>query len=126
MGASWAVPAVRAGGAVEEPLPSTPILTLGYFLLNPSAQRVIRLFSVSEPTALRLPETPLVGAYGLMLLSTVTFSAAMLRELRAAAMVRILATNFMASFLLCCVFRFPDGSAVHAGRRGSDTLPPPW
>lgn len=54
MGASWAVPAVRAGGAVEEPLPSTPILTLGYFLLNPSAQRVIRLFSVSEPTAFQV------------------------------------------------------------------------
>ena len=28
MGASWAVPAVRAGGAVEEPLPSTPILKM--------------------------------------------------------------------------------------------------
>src|ERR1039457_5984255 len=38
MGPNWAVPAIRAGGAVLEPLPSIWILTLGYFFLNPSAQ----------------------------------------------------------------------------------------
>src|SRR6185369_15996507 len=38
MGPSWAVPAIRAGGAVLEPLPSIWMLTLGYFFLKPSAQ----------------------------------------------------------------------------------------
>jgi hypothetical protein len=38
MGPSWAVPAIRAGGAVLEPLPSIWMLTLGYFFLNPSAR----------------------------------------------------------------------------------------
>ena len=58
MGPNCAVPAMRAGGAVELPLPSTCSFTLGYIFKNASAQRVIRLFIVSEPTLLRLPETP--------------------------------------------------------------------
>ena len=58
IGPNCAVPAMRAGGAVEEPLPSTWILTFGYIFVNASAQSVIRLFIVSEPTLLRLPETP--------------------------------------------------------------------
>ena len=78
-----------------------------------------------------LPETPLVGAYGLMLLSTVTWLAPMLRELRAAAMVRILATNFMASFLVCCVFRFrpagpfmaEDGVVIPSRPHGEEENP---
>ncbi len=59
MGPNWAVPAMSAGGAVDEPLPSTWTFTFGYILVNASAQRVMRLFMVSEPMLLRLPETPL-------------------------------------------------------------------
>ena len=62
IGPSWAAPEVIAGGAVPEPLPSTCTLTLGYLALKPSAQKVIRLLSVSEPTEFRLPETPAVTA----------------------------------------------------------------
>ena len=42
------------------------MLTFGYAFLKPSAQKVIRLFSVSEPMEFRLPETPLTALYGLM------------------------------------------------------------
>lgn len=57
MGPTWEVPAIRAGGAVEDPLPSICILTLGKSRLKASAQRVIRLFKLSEPTQLKVPET---------------------------------------------------------------------
>jgi len=60
IGPSCDVPSISAGGAVEEPLPSIWTRTFGYWREKPSAQKVIRLFSVSEPTELRLPETPLV------------------------------------------------------------------
>ena len=59
IGPSCAVPSIKAGGAVLEPLPSIWILTLGYCLRKPSAQRVMRLLSVSEPMLLTLPDTPL-------------------------------------------------------------------
>ena len=49
---------MSAGGAVELPLPSIWILTLGYILRNDSAHSAIMLFIVSEPTLLMLPETP--------------------------------------------------------------------
>ena len=58
MGPNCAVPAMRAGGAVELPLPSTCTFTFGYSLRKPSAHRVSMLFMVSEPTLFRLPETP--------------------------------------------------------------------
>jgi len=60
IGPIWAVPEIRAGGAVEEPLPSIWMRMFGYCLRKPSAHRVIKLLSVSEPTELTLPETPLV------------------------------------------------------------------
>ena len=63
MGPNWAVPAMRAGGAVELPLPSTWTLTFGYIFRNASAHSVIMLFMVSEPTLLMLPETPDVFWY---------------------------------------------------------------
>ena len=53
------MPAISAGGAVDDPLPSTWTLTFGYIFRNVSAQSVIMLFIVSEPTLLRLPDTPL-------------------------------------------------------------------
>ena len=59
MGPNCAVPAMSAGGAVEEPLPSTWIFTFGYILAKASPHSVMRLFMVSEPTLERLPETPL-------------------------------------------------------------------
>ncbi len=52
------MPAIRAVGAVDEPLPSMPRFTFGYSFLKPSAQNVIRLFRVSEPTELSVPDTP--------------------------------------------------------------------
>ncbi len=55
---------MRAGGAVEDPLPSIWILAFGENLVNVSAQRVITLLSESEPMLLMLPLTPLVGLYG--------------------------------------------------------------
>ncbi len=58
MGPNFDAPSMSAGGAVEEPLPSISTWTLGYMAVNFSAQRVIRLFMVSEPTLLMLPETP--------------------------------------------------------------------
>jgi len=58
MGPNCAVPASSAGGAVDEPLPSTWIRTLGYCLRKASDQSVIMLSSVSEPIEFRLPETP--------------------------------------------------------------------
>ena len=61
MGPTWEVPAIRAGGAVEEPLPSICILTLGKSRLKASAQRVIRLFKLSEPTQLKVPETSVLS-----------------------------------------------------------------
>ena len=60
IGPSCAVPSIKAGGAVLDPLPSIWILTLGYCLRNPSAQRVITLLRVSDPMLLRLPETPVI------------------------------------------------------------------
>ena len=53
------MPEISAGGAVEEPLPSIWMRTFGYCFWKPSAQKVIRLLSVSEPIELRLPEMPL-------------------------------------------------------------------
>src|SRR5688500_20112103 len=52
------VPAMSAGGAVDEPFPSTWILTLGYIFANASPHSVMRLFMVSGPVLERLPETP--------------------------------------------------------------------
>ncbi len=52
------MPEISAGGAVEEPLPSIWMRTFGYCLPKPSAQKVIRLLSVSEPIELRFPVTP--------------------------------------------------------------------
>ena len=69
------MPSINAGGAVEEPFPSIWIFTFGYFALNPSAHNVIRLFSVSEPTLLTLPDTPLAGAYDGNAVSTLTACA---------------------------------------------------
>src|SRR3954471_9775459 len=63
IGPSCEVPWISAGGAVVEPLPSIWMRTFGYSFLYPSAHSVIRLFRVSEPTELRLPETPLVLLY---------------------------------------------------------------
>jgi hypothetical protein len=40
------------------------MLTLGYLALKPSAQNVIRLFSVSEPMEFTFPEIPLTTSYG--------------------------------------------------------------
>jgi len=45
--------------AVVEPLPSTWIFRFGYSLTNASPHSAIRLFMVSEPTLVMLPETPL-------------------------------------------------------------------
>src|SRR5678816_4146508 len=72
MGPNWAVPAMRAGGAVPEPFPSTWIFTLGYIFAKASPHSVIRLFMVSDPTLERLPETPGVFAYAAMEGSTFT------------------------------------------------------
>ncbi len=55
MGPKLLVPAIRAGGAVDEPLPSTSTLTAGWWPRKPSAHRAIRLFMVSEPMLLMLP-----------------------------------------------------------------------
>ena len=51
---------MSAGGAVDDPLPSTCSFTFGYRREKVSPQRVMRLFMVSLPTLERLPETPLV------------------------------------------------------------------
>ncbi len=59
IGPNCAVPAMSAGGAVEEPLPSTCTLTFGYILRKVSAHNVIMLFIVSDPMLLRFPDTPL-------------------------------------------------------------------
>jgi hypothetical protein len=58
MGPNWAEPAMRAGGAVDEPFPSTWIFTLGYIFRNASPHSAIMLFMVSEPTLFMFPETP--------------------------------------------------------------------
>src|SRR5688572_959742 len=63
---------MRAGGAVDEPLPSTCSFTFGYERENVSPHRVIRLFMVSEPMLDRLPETPLVFWYAAIAGSTLT------------------------------------------------------
>src|SRR5687768_9116535 len=88
IGPSWAVPEISAGGAVEEPLPSIWMRTLGYCRRKPSAHRVIRLLSVSEPTELKLPETPPVFWYGAMLESTLTAWAASRVVTKRAAVAR--------------------------------------
>ena len=41
-----------------EPLPSISMRTFGYMPRKPSAHNVMVLFMVSEPTLLRLPDTP--------------------------------------------------------------------
>jgi hypothetical protein len=58
IGPNCAVPAISAGGAVDEPLPSTWILHVRVELAEGLAQSVIMLFMVSEPTLLMLPVTP--------------------------------------------------------------------
>src|SRR5687767_11960946 len=58
MGPNCAVPAMRAGGAVDDPFPSTWIFTFGYIFANASPHSVMRLFMVSEPVLERLPDTP--------------------------------------------------------------------
>src|SRR5687767_11733362 len=58
MGPKVAVPAISAGGAVDEPLPSISTCTLGYCTRNVSAHSVIKLFMVSEPILFTLPATP--------------------------------------------------------------------
>ena len=58
IGPNCAVPEMSAGGAVDEPLPSTWIFTFGYILAKASPHSVMRLFMVSEPVLDRLPETP--------------------------------------------------------------------
>src|SRR5688500_17290168 len=75
IGPNCAVPAMRAGGAVDEPLPSTWIRTFGYILGNASPHSVMRLFMVSEPTLLSVPDTPLARWYAGMAGSTLTTSA---------------------------------------------------
>src|SRR5688572_22973808 len=72
MSPNCAVAEMRAGGAVEEPLPSTWTFTFGYERENVSPHSVIRLFIVSEPMLERLPEIPLVFWYGAMAGSTLT------------------------------------------------------
>src|SRR5687768_4927804 len=98
MGPNCAVPAMRAGGAVDEPLPSTWIFTLGYIFANASPHSVMRLFMVSEPTLDRLPETPDAFWYAGTPASTETVCAdtgpAASAASAAAAMYR-----FMTSFL---------------------------
>jgi hypothetical protein len=49
---------MRAGGAVELPLPSIWIRALGYIFWNASPHSAIMLFIVSEPMLLMFPETP--------------------------------------------------------------------
>src|SRR5262249_12531383 len=63
IGPNCDVPAMRAGGAVELPLPSIWTFTFGYIFRKASAQNVIRLFIVSEPTLFTLPEMPEVFWY---------------------------------------------------------------
>src|SRR5512143_3447695 len=77
IGPKVAVPAIRAGGAVAEPFPSISMVTFGYCFLNPSAQRLMTLLSVSEPTLLMLPEIPWTGLYSGRFLSTATCATAL-------------------------------------------------
>ena len=72
MGPNCAVAEMRAGGAVDDPLPSTCSFTFGYERENVSPHSVIRLFMVSEPMLDRLPDTPLVFWYGGIAGSTFT------------------------------------------------------
>src|SRR6185295_4305519 len=76
IGPSCAVPSIKAGGAVLDPLPSIWIFTLGYCLRNPSAQSVMRLLSVSEPMLLTFPDTPLTLTYAFKAGSSVIASSA--------------------------------------------------
>ncbi len=78
MGPKFAVPAISAGGAVDEPLPSISTWTLGYISRKSSAHSVIRLFMVSEPTLLMEPETPETFEYAGMLGSTASPSASVI------------------------------------------------
>ena len=61
-----------------DPFPSIWIFTLGYSFLNPSAQSVIRLLSVSDPMLLRFPEIPLTRGYAFQSGSTMESKAAWL------------------------------------------------
>ena len=92
------MPAISAGGAVPEPLPSIWIFTFGYSLRKVSAQSAIMLFIVSEPTLLMLPETPVAFWYAPMAESTLTAWA----WASTAPSTRVAQTNskrFMASLL---------------------------
>src|SRR5262245_25489514 len=70
IGPSCAVPSISAGGAVAEPLPSTPTLTPGYRRENASPHLPMMLFMVSEPTADTVPlifaasPASVIGSYG--------------------------------------------------------------
>ena len=72
MGPNVHVPATSAGGAVDEPLPSTSTSTSGWNERKPSDHRAMRLFIVSEPMLLILPETRRAGRYSGRFGSTVT------------------------------------------------------
>ncbi len=114
IGPSWAVAEISAGGAVEEPFPSIWIFTFGYILLNFSAQRVMRLFSESEPIELRFPETPETGLYGWMAGSTWTVWPAAGPASSTAA--RIAGAIFFILFLLResnTAASLPSGRAEH-------------
>src|SRR5262245_24121915 len=104
MGPKVAVPAINAGGAVDEPLPSISICTLGYWARNASAHNVMRLFMVSEPMAFTLPATPdapllYAGSVGSTLTLCATDVPANASEAIAVA-VSIIDLRFMRGFLL--------------------------
>lgn len=72
MGASCAVPAVWAGGAVEESFSFNADFDAGVLFaesFRPKGHQVVQCIGTDGA---QLPETPLMGTYGLMLLSTVT------------------------------------------------------
>ncbi len=89
MGPKLEVPSVSAGGAVEDPAAWICTLTFGYCFLKSSAHRVIRLASVSEPTLLMLPETPLALAYSGNAGSTPAARTAVDRIIAAVAVVSL-------------------------------------
>src|SRR5262249_6036577 len=115
IGPNCEVPAMRAGGAVELPLPSIWTLTFGYIFKKASAQNVIRLFIVSEPTLLTLPEMPEVFWYEERDGSALTCANAGPPGARPRSPI---ATCFMC-FLFACDRRFPV--LVVNGRPGRET-----
>src|SRR5688500_8555489 len=98
---------MSAGGAVDDPFPSTCSFTLGYEREKVSPQSVIRLFMVSEPMLDKLPETPLVFWYEAMAGSTLTAPAAGAPAVAAGACAAV-----------------PSAGVVDAGGGGA-WLPPP-